>query len=136
MILVPTKLNVFYSHIHILSPEVEQPQGQLIQQLNKTIKDLEFFPSFHSAIPYIAEWGFLHGQNVAAIVPDITSLISPQSNNQNLEEKIKTQPYLLFLPKSEKDNLRCPNSNPISLYKAENCILCSFLNQPPKRGVE
>lgn len=94
------------SFIHILSLEVEQPQ--LIQQLNKTIKDLEFFPSSYSAIPCIAEWGFLHGQNVVAVVPDITSLISPQSNNQNLEEKMKTQTYLLFLPKSEKDNLRCP----------------------------
>lgn len=123
------------SFIHILSPEAEQPQGQLIQQLNKTIKDLEFFPSFHSAVPCLAEWGFLHGQKVAAVVPDITSFISPQSDNQNLEEKIKTQLYLLFLPKSEQDNLRCPNSNPISLCKAENCILCSFLSSHQKRGV-
>lgn len=55
MIWVPTKLNVFYSHSHTLSPEVEQLQGPLIQQLNKAIKELEFLPSFHSAIPCM--WG-------------------------------------------------------------------------------
>lgn len=122
------------SFIYIISPKVGQLQGQLIQRLNQTIKDLEFFPSFYSAIPGM--WELPSWYKVAAAAPDITSLISPQSNNKNLEEENKAITLLFFFSKNKENYPRCPIPNRISPYKAENCFMCSFLNQAPERGVE